>query len=320
MLLASDGSALTGLWFEGQRRFAAGLASDALACDDLAAFDEARSWLDTYFTGGHPDAVPPLALVGTSFQRAVLDELCLVGFGQTATYGELAARVGERLGRPTSARAVGSAVGRNPVSVIVGCHRVLGASGELTGYAGGVWRKRALLALEREGLVVAKAPERPAALVRVLVDVWERSVRATHDFLLPGEVGRMRPVVPGAIEGAPRLLVARRSGNPIGFLGMDGGFVEMLFVDPEERGHGVGRLLMERATELLGAREVSVNEQNLRAVGFYERMGFSAYRRTPTDDDGRPYPLLYMRLADGACRDRGPREEVLLAGASGGSL
>lgn len=300
MLLASDGSALTGLWFEGQRRFAAGLAPDARARDGLAVFDEARSWLDAYFTGGRLDAVPPLALVGTSFQRAVWDELRLVGSGQTATYGELAARVGRLLGRATSPRAVGSAVGRNPVSVIVGCHRVLGAHGALTGYAGGLWRKRALLALEREGLVVAEAPERPAALVRALADVWERSVRATHDFLLPGEVGRMRPMVPDAIGHVPLLLVARRAGAPIGFLGMDGDFVEMLFVDPAERGSGVGRLLMERATELLGAREVSVNEQNPQAVEFYEHLGFSAYRRTSTDDGGRPYPLLYMRLAPAA--------------------
>lgn len=300
MLLASDGSALTGLWFEGQRRFAAGLAPDARARDGLAVFDEARSWLDAYFTGGRPDAVPPLALVGTSFQRAVWDELRLVGSGQTVTYGELAARVGRLLGRATSPRSVGSAVGRNPVSVIVGCHRVLGAHGALTGYAGGLWRKRALLALEREGLVVAEAPERPAALVRALTDVWERSVRATHDFLLPGEVGRMRPMVPDAIGHVPLLLVACRAGAPIGFLGMDGDFVEMLFVDPAERGNGVGRLLMERATELLGAREVSVNEQNPQAVGFYEHLGFSAYRRTSTDDGGRPYPLLYMRLAPAA--------------------
>ena len=69
-------------------------------------------------------------------------------------------------------------------------------------------------------------------------------------------------------------------------------------MDPAEHGRGVGRLLMERATGLLGAREVSVNEQNPQAVGFYEHLGFSAYRRTPTDDDGRPYPLLYLRLAD----------------------
>ena len=108
----------------------------------------------------------------------------------------------------------------------------------------------------------------------------------------------MRPVVPDAIEGVPRLLVARRAGAPIGFLGVDGDFVEILFVDPEGRGRGVGRLLMERATGLLGAREASVNEQNPQAVGFYEHLGFSAYRRTPTDD-GRPYPLLYLRLADG---------------------
>ena len=184
--------------------------------------------------------------------------------------------------------------------MIVGCHGVLGADGALTGYAGGLWRKRALLALEREGLVVAEAPERPAALVRALADVWERSVRATHDFLLPGEVGRMRPMVPDAIGHVPLLLVARRADAPVGFLGMDGDFVEMLFVDPAERGNGVGRLLMERATELLGAREVSVNEQNPQAVGFYEHLGFSAYRRTSTDDGGRPYPLLYMRLAPAA--------------------
>ncbi len=300
VLLASDGSALTGLWFEGQRRFAAGLSPDASERPELPVFRETRSWLDAYFRGDDPGEPPALALPGTAFQRAVWDELRLVGFGQTVTYGELAARVGGRLGRPTSARAVGSAVGRNPVSVVVGCHRVLGARGELTGYAGGLWRKRALLALECEGLAVEEPCERTAALVRALVDVWERSVRSTHDFLLPGEVGRMRPVVPGAIEGVPRLLVVRRSGVPIGFLGMDGGFVEMLFVDPAERACGVGRLLMERATELLGAREVSVNEQNSHAVGFYERMGFVVLRRTPMDDDGRPYPLLYMKLADGA--------------------
>lgn len=298
-LLASDGSALTGLWFEGQRRFAAGISPDASERPELPVFREARPWLDAYFRGDDPGEPPVLALSGTAFQRAVWDELRLVRFGQTVTYGELAARVGGRLGRPTSARAVGSAVGRNPVSVVVGCHRVLGARGELTGYAGGLWRKRALLALECEGLAVEEACERPVALVHALADVWERSVRATHDFLLPGEVGRMRPVVPGAIEGVSRLLVAHRAGLPIGFLGVDGDFVEMLFVDPAERGRGVGRLLMERATELLGAREVSVNEQNRQAVGFYERLGFSAYRRTPTDDDGRPYPLLYLRLADG---------------------
>ena len=297
MLLASDGQALTGLWFEGQRHAAAGLSPDATPRDDLPVFEAARSWLRSYFSGEKNVEPPALRLEGTPFQGCVWDALREVPYGSTVTYGELAARVGRRLGRATSARAVGSAVGRNPVSVIVGCHRVLGARGELTGYAGGLWRKRALLALERDGVVAREVTERPMALVAALADVWERSVRATHGFLLPGEVERLRAVVPDALEGVPRLLVAEAAGTPVGFLGADGDFVEMLFVDPGWRGRGVGRVLMSRATEALGAREVSVNEQNPQAVGFYEHLGFSAYRRTPVDDDGRPYPLLYMRLA-----------------------
>lgn len=297
MLLASDGQALTGLWFEGQRHAAAGLSPDATPRDDLPVFEAARSWLRSYFSGEKNVEPPALRLEGTPFQGCVWDALREVPYGSTVTYGELAARVGRRLGRATSARAVGSAVGRNPVSVIVGCHRVLGARGELTGYAGGLWRKRALLALERDGVVAREATERPAALVAALADVWERSARATRDFLLPGEVERLRAVVPDALEGVPRLLVAEEAGTPVGFLGADGDFVEMLFVDPGWRGRGVGRVLMSRATEALGAREVSVNEQNPQAVGFYEHLGFSVYRRTPVDDDGRPYPLLYMRLA-----------------------
>lgn len=297
MLLASDGQALTGLWFEGQRHAAAGLSPDATPRDDLPVFEAARSWLRSYFSGEKNVEPPALRLEGTPFQGCVWDALREVPYGSTVTYGELAARVGRRLGRATSARAVGSAVGRNPVSVIVGCHRVLGARGELTGYAGGLWRKRALLTLERDGVVAREATERPAALVAALADVWERSVRATHDFLLPGEVERLRAVVPDALEGVPRLLVAEEAGTPVGFLGADGDFVEMLFVDPGWRGRGVGRVLMSRATEALGAREVSVNELNPQAVGFYEHLGFSVYRRTPVDDDGRPYPLLYMRLA-----------------------
>ena len=300
MLLASDGTALTGLWFAGQRHAAAGLSPDATSRDDLPVFDAACAWLRLYFSGEKNLGPLTLRLTGTPFQTCVWDVLRKVPYGKTVTYGELATRVGQRLGRATSARAVGSAVGRNPVSVIVGCHRVLGSRGELTGYAGGVWRKRALLALELEGLSIEEARERSATLVSALADVWERSVRATHGFLLPGEVERMRPTVPGVIGRVPRLLVARREGVPIGFLGMDGDFVEMLFVGPEERGRGVGRLLMERATELLGAREVSVNEQNHQAVGFYERMGFVVLRRTPTDEDGRPYPLLYMGLSPDA--------------------
>ena len=127
--LASDGEALTGLWFDGQKHFARGL-------------EEKREAKDPYFAGEMPDFTPPLALRGTPFQERVWAALLEIPRGQTVTYGELAARLS------SSARAVGGAVGKNPVSLIVPCHRVLGAGGRLTGYAAGLDKKRALLALE----------------------------------------------------------------------------------------------------------------------------------------------------------------------------
>ncbi len=139
--LASDGEALTGLWFDGQKHFARGLEENR-EVKDLPVFREAGRWLDAYFAGKVPDFTPPLALRGTPFQEKVWAALLAIPHGQTATYGELAERLA------SSARAVGGALGRNPVSLIVPCHRVLGAGGRLTGYAGGIDRKRALLALE----------------------------------------------------------------------------------------------------------------------------------------------------------------------------
>lgn len=291
VLLASDGAALMGLRFSGQKYAAAGLSPDAERRDDLPTFVAARSWLAAYFAGEKPGVPPALSPTGTPFQRAVWGELLHIPYGQTATYGELAARLN------TAARAVGSAVGRNPISVIVPCHRVLGADGQLTGYAGGIWRKRALLALERRGLVVAEEPARPEVLLAELTDVWERSVRATHDFLVPGEVEQLRCMVPGAITGVPRLFVARRHGRPVGFLGLDGASMEMLFVDADARGMGAGWLLMERAVFGHGACEVSVNEENPQAIGFYEHLGFSVHHRTEADEQGAPHPLLVMRRA-----------------------
>lgn len=288
--------ALTGLWFAGQRHMP---ARPLVEGGDLPVLDAARAWLDAYLSGGEPPEVPPLALEGTPFQRAVWSELRGVPRGKTITYGDLATRLG------SSPRAVGSAVARNPLSLVVPCHRVVGAGGSLTGYAGGVWRKRALLALEREGVRVGEAESRPDGLVAELARVWEASVRATHDFLAEGEVERLAPLVPGYVLGVPRLLVAYGTSGapgapgesaPVGFLGLDGESVEMLFVAPAWRGRGVGRLLMERAIELHGAREVSVNEENPQAVGFYERMGFSTLRREELDGQGAPHPLLVMRL------------------------
>ncbi len=143
--LASDGTALTGLWFDGQRHFAATLDPDHTE-RDLPIFREARAWLDVYFAGREPDFTPPLRLNGTDFRRAVWETLQTIPYGHTVTYGALAAR----LGLPgTSARAVGGAVGRNPISLIVPCHRVVGADESLTGYAGGLQRKAWLLSLEK---------------------------------------------------------------------------------------------------------------------------------------------------------------------------
>ena len=141
--LASDGQALTGLWFDGQAHFGATLVPGAAQARDLPVFAETARWLALYFSGAQPDFTPPLRLRGTPFQRAVWEALRAIPYGQTLSYGALAARLG------SSARAVGGAVGRNPIALIVPCHRGGGARGGLTGYAGGLERKQWLLALEQ---------------------------------------------------------------------------------------------------------------------------------------------------------------------------
>lgn len=148
MLLAADDAGLTGLWFEGQRHFARGLET-AHEERTLPLLDEAKRWLDQYFSSREPDFTPSLYLLGTAFEREVWAILRAIPYGRTTTYGEIAAQLAKRRGLAhMSAQAVGSAVGRNPISVIVPCNRVLGADGSLTGYAGGLERKRRLLALE----------------------------------------------------------------------------------------------------------------------------------------------------------------------------
>jgi methylated-DNA-[protein]-cysteine S-methyltransferase len=141
---AGDGVALTGLYMEGHRR---GPAVAPTWVRDDAAFAQVTRQLDEFFAGGRRAFDLRLAPSGTPFQLAVWEELRRIPAGGTTTYGELARRVG----RPAASRAVGAAVGRNPISVIVPCHRVVGSDGSLTGFAGGLERKRALLALERGG-------------------------------------------------------------------------------------------------------------------------------------------------------------------------
>ena len=142
--LASNGEVLTGLWFDGQKHFGSTQGTQTSSSAKLPVFDDTYRWMDIFFSGHEPDFMPPLSLTGTAFQQRVWKELLTIPYGQTVTYGELARRLGCR-----SAQAVGGAVGRNPISIIVPCHRVVGSDGSLTGYASGLDRKRALLELEQ---------------------------------------------------------------------------------------------------------------------------------------------------------------------------
>ena len=137
--------------------------------------------------------------------------------------------------------------------------------------------------------------DRTLELVGQLVDVWERSVRKTHAFLSEEEIAEIKLFVPQALMSVETLVVAKRDDVPVGFMGVQDGRLEMIFLDPEARGRGLGRALLTYGIEQLGVNELTVNEQNPQAVGFYEHLGFKTHRRTETDEEGRPYPLLYMR-------------------------
>ena len=149
-------------------------------------------------------------------------------------------------------------------------------------------------------MVIREVTERSTQLVAQLVAVWEASVRATHTFLTDEEVLRIKAYVPMALEEIAHLVVVTDEAEvPIGFMGVQDGVIEMLFMDPHQRGKGLGRQCIELALAKYGATKVNVNEQNPAAWGFYERMGFHVYKRTDTDEQGGPYPLLYMRKESG---------------------
>ena len=138
--------------------------------------------------------------------------------------------------------------------------------------------------------------DRTPSLIRQLLVIWEASVRATHLFLSDAEVRKIRKYVPQALAGVSHLVIAeRKTGCPGAFMGVEGQRLEMLFLAPEERGAGLGRQLLDYGLRRYGIQEVTVNEQNPQAVGFYEHMGFAAYKRTDHDEAGDPYPLLYMK-------------------------
>lgn len=149
ILIASDGSAITGLWFDGQKYFAAALGPEHEE-RALPVFTQTDRWLDLYFSGRAPDFTPPLRWKATPFRGIVWEILLTIPYGKTMTYGEIAAKTAAQRGiRAMSAQAVGGAVGHNPIALIVPCHRVIGADGSLTGYAGGLERKKKLLKLEK---------------------------------------------------------------------------------------------------------------------------------------------------------------------------
>ena len=150
MTMASDGSHLVGLWFDGQKHFAETLDKDYEKRDDLPIFEETRHWLDIYFSGEKPDFTPALAMQASDFRRHVWKILLEIPYGQTVTYGEIACIIAREKGlKSMSAQTVGGAVGHNPISLIIPCHRVVGANGSLTGYAGGIEKKKWLLEMEK---------------------------------------------------------------------------------------------------------------------------------------------------------------------------
>lgn len=147
MTMAGDETVLTGLWFDGQAHFGAGLTG-AERARETELSRAVRAWLAAYFDGAAPEPAFALAPRGTPFQKAVWSALAEIPRGGLATYGQIAAMLSDRTGRRVPARAVGGAVARNPISIVIPCHRVVGANGSLTGYAGGLERKRRLLRLE----------------------------------------------------------------------------------------------------------------------------------------------------------------------------
>lgn len=164
ILLAADEIGLTGSWFDGEKYFADNLPAEH-AERQTPILAEAARWLDIYFTGKEPGFTPPLHPIGSPFRQAVWEILLQIPYGQTTTYGEIARQLAEKQGlEKMSAQAVGGAVGHNEISVIIPCHRVVGTSGSLTGYAGGIDKKVKLLELERADMCGFFIPKKGTAL------------------------------------------------------------------------------------------------------------------------------------------------------------
>lgn len=137
---------------------------------------------------------------------------------------------------------------------------------------------------------------RPDALLQQLTQVWESSVRATHLFLPEADIIAIKKCIPQYLAAVPILITVSDNNKYIAFMGLQENNIEMLFIDENCRGKGIGKMLISYAVNKYAADKVTVNKQNRQAIGFYEKMGFAVFRETPVDEHGRPYPLLYMAL------------------------
>lgn len=145
IIIVSDGEAICGVWFYGQNHFLSSINEDVIPNDELAIFENVKCWFDSYFNGENPQIDFKLKPEGSDFRLKVWDKLLEIPYGETVTYGEIAHEISPSM----SAQAVGGAVGHNPISIIIPCHRVLGSKDKLTGYAAGIDKKMKLLELEK---------------------------------------------------------------------------------------------------------------------------------------------------------------------------
>lgn len=144
---------------------------------------------------------------------------------------------------------------------------------------------------------IIEVKDKTPLLIKQLTNVWESSVKATHLFLSDNEIENIKQYVPQAFESVAHLFIMENDNNiPIAFMGVEDGKLEMLFIKAEERGKGLGKQLLQYGIENYDVKELTVNEQNPQAKEFYEHMGFKVYRRSELDEQGNPYPILYMKL------------------------
>jgi len=164
--LACDGDNMIGVWNEHQKYHGAGISAEMIEKDDMPVFNAAKKWLDRYFAGKKPIISElPLAPIGGEFRKSVWTILCEIPYGEIVTYGDIAKKIADKMNRETmSSQAVGGAVGHNPISIIIPCHRVVGANGSLTGYAGGLKIKEKLLVLEGVDMSRLFVPTKGTAL------------------------------------------------------------------------------------------------------------------------------------------------------------